>query len=191
MLLPSWTCLLPHPSPLGCHSPQGWAPRIIQQIPTDCLFCFWSRVCLHATLSMLPTLSFPHCVHNYCPSSTHHPSLGHSLSPERDFLAAILTRTFCFESDKGGSEKAFSASVASPMSSFIFFLCVCNKVLLKHKRDRKGFWHRLQKRAETVPPCTSLARCYIATSRLLTRERKCLKIQRLAPGPSPTTCILR
>ena len=33
-------------------------------------------------------------------------AVGHSLSSERDFLAAVLTRTFCFKSDKGGSEKA-------------------------------------------------------------------------------------
>ena len=32
---------------------------------------------------------------------------------------------------------------------------------------------------------------YIATSRLLIRKRECLKTQRLVPGPSPTTCILR
>ena len=31
----------------------------------------------------------------------------------------------------------------------------------------------------------------IATSSLLIKERKCFKTQRLAPGPSPTTCILR
>ena len=28
-------------------------------------------------------------------------------------------------------------------------------------------------------------------SKLLIRERKCLRTQRVAPGPSPTTCILR
>ena len=32
---------------------------------------------------------------------------------------------------------------------------------------------------------------YIPTSRLRIRERKCLNTQRVAPGPSPTTCILR
>ena len=32
---------------------------------------------------------------------------------------------------------------------------------------------------------------YIATSSLLIKERKCLKTQRMAPGPSPTRCILR
>ena len=29
---------------------------------------------------------------------------------------------------------------------------LCNKVLLKYKRDREGFWHRYQKGAERVPP---------------------------------------
>ena len=87
---------------------------------------------------------------------------------------------------------------------------LCNKVLLKYKRDRESFWHRPQKGAERVPHCYSLAGCYIATqfssvaqlcptlrsqglqhaSTLLVRERKYLKTQRLAPGPSPTTCIL-
>ena len=30
---------------------------------------------------------------------------------------------------------------------------LCNKVLLKYKGDRKGFWYRHQKGAERVPPC--------------------------------------
>ena len=30
--------LPPHPTSLGCHWPPGWAPCIIQQIPTGCLF---------------------------------------------------------------------------------------------------------------------------------------------------------
>ena len=30
---------------------------------------------------------------------------------------------------------------------------LCNKVLLKYKRDRESFWHRHQKEAERVPPC--------------------------------------
>ena len=68
---------------------------------------------------------------------------------------------------------------------------LCNKVLLKYKRGRESFWHRHQKWAERVPPCQSLARCYIATSSLLIKERKCLKTQRMAPGPSPTRYILR
>ena len=37
----------------------------------------------------------------------------------------------------------------------------------------------------------AIARCYIATSSLLIGERKCLKTQRLASGPSPVTCTLR
>ena len=32
---------------------------------------------------------------------------------------------------------------------------------------------------------------YIPISKLLIRERKHLKTERIAPGPSPTTCILR
>ena len=30
---------------------------------------------------------------------------------------------------------------------------LCDKVLLKYKRDRESFWHRHQKGAERVPPC--------------------------------------
>ena len=30
---------------------------------------------------------------------------------------------------------------------------LCNKVLLKYKRDRESFWHRHQKGAERVPRC--------------------------------------
>ena len=30
---------------------------------------------------------------------------------------------------------------------------LCNKVLLKYKRDRKSFWHRHQKGADRVPLC--------------------------------------
>ena len=30
---------------------------------------------------------------------------------------------------------------------------LCNRVLLKCKRDRESFWHRHQKGAERVPPC--------------------------------------
>ena len=68
---------------------------------------------------------------------------------------------------------------------------LCNKVLLKYKRDRESFWHTHQKGAERVPPCQSLVECYTATSRLLIRERECLKTQKLAPDPTSTTCILR
>ena len=52
-----------------------------------------------------------------------------------------------------------------------------NKVLLKYKRDRESFWHRHQKGAERVPPCYSLAMCYIATSKLLIIERRYLKLR--------------
>ena len=31
---------------------------------------------------------------------------------------------------------------------------LCNKVLLKYKRDREHFWHRHQKGAERVPPAS-------------------------------------
>ena len=34
-----------------------------------------------------------------------------------------------------------------------FWVCVCNKVLLKYKGNRESFWHRHQKGAERVPTC--------------------------------------
>ena len=34
----SWTSLPPHSTPLGCHRESGWAPWVIQQIPTGYLF---------------------------------------------------------------------------------------------------------------------------------------------------------
>ena len=30
---------------------------------------------------------------------------------------------------------------------------LCNKVLLKYKRDKESFWHRHQKEVERVPTC--------------------------------------
>ena len=68
---------------------------------------------------------------------------------------------------------------------------LCDKVLFKYKRDRKSFWQRHQKGAERIPHCWSLAGCYIATSSLLIKERKCLKTQRMTLCSSPTRCILR
>ena len=40
---------------------------------------------------------------------------------------------------------------------------LCNKVLLKYKRDRESFWHRHQKGAERVSPCKSLTGSYTPT----------------------------
>ena len=39
--LPSNSHLPPHLTPLGCHRAPDWAPCIIQQIPTGCLFYMW------------------------------------------------------------------------------------------------------------------------------------------------------
>ena len=54
---------------------------------------------------------------------------------------------------------------------------LCNKVLLKYKRDRERFWHRHQKGAERVPPCSSLTGSSTSISRVLITERKTLKTQ--------------
>ena len=41
-----WTFLPPHPTPLGPHRALGWAPCVIQKIPTSYLFytCTWCSV---------------------------------------------------------------------------------------------------------------------------------------------------
>ena len=44
-----------HPTPLGCHREPGWAPCIIQRIPTGYLFYILWCVCFSATLSICPT----------------------------------------------------------------------------------------------------------------------------------------
>ena len=36
---------------------------VMQDIPTGYLFYISLCICFHAALSVLPTLSFPHCVH--------------------------------------------------------------------------------------------------------------------------------
>ena len=61
---PSWTSLpLPTPlHPLGCHRAPGWAPCIIQQIPTGWLF-YIGNVYVSLPLWICPTLSIPYCVH--------------------------------------------------------------------------------------------------------------------------------
>ena len=55
--------LLAHPTPLGCPRTPGWAPCIIQQIPTGYLFYIWWCMCFNTTLSACHTLSILHCVH--------------------------------------------------------------------------------------------------------------------------------
>ena len=79
---------------------------------------------------------------------------------------------------------------SGPMTRLDHSKFLCNKVLLKYKRGRESLLHRHQNGAERVHPCLSLAGSYIPTSRLIMRERKCLKTQRVTPGPSSTTCIL-
>ena len=53
----------PHPTPLGHHRAPSWAPCAIQLLPTSCLFYIWKCVYVNATLSIHPTLPFPHCAH--------------------------------------------------------------------------------------------------------------------------------
>ena len=39
----SWTHLLPHPTPLGCHRTLGWAPCVMYYLPISCLFYIWFK----------------------------------------------------------------------------------------------------------------------------------------------------
>ena len=67
---------------------------------------------------------------------------------------------------------------------------LCNKVLLKYRRDRESFGHRHQKGTERVPPASlQLDIIYLSTSCSL--EKGDVSKLRVAPGPSPATCILR
>ena len=55
--------LTPTPScPFRCHRAPGWASCVLQQLPTSYLFYIQQSICFSATLRILPTLSFPHCL---------------------------------------------------------------------------------------------------------------------------------
>ena len=53
----------PHPTHLGHHRVLNWAPCVLEQLPTSYLVYMWSCICVNATLSNCPNLSFPHSVH--------------------------------------------------------------------------------------------------------------------------------
>ena len=55
------------PLPPHHHRTLSWAPCVIQQLPTSCLFYTWLCIYVNTTLSICPTLSFPHCVHKSVP----------------------------------------------------------------------------------------------------------------------------
>ena len=57
----------PIPPLLGHHRAPGWAPCVIQQLPTGYLFYPWYCIRVSATLSILPSLSLPHCVYKSIP----------------------------------------------------------------------------------------------------------------------------
>ena len=55
---------LPHPTPLYHQRVPGWAPCVIQQLFTSCLFYTGQCVCMLMLLSpFIPTISLPHYVH--------------------------------------------------------------------------------------------------------------------------------
>ena len=53
----------PHPTPLGHHRAPSWVPCAIQPHPTSCPFHTWQHICVIATVSVRPTLSFLRCDH--------------------------------------------------------------------------------------------------------------------------------
>ena len=65
----SWTSLPsvpnPHPPLLGHHRARSWAPCAVQQLPASYQFYTGQCTYVKATLSIRPTLPFPHCVHKY------------------------------------------------------------------------------------------------------------------------------
>ena len=54
----------PHPTPLGYHTPPGWAPCVMQQLLTNHLFYEWQCIYVDVTFCIPPTLSFPQRVHS-------------------------------------------------------------------------------------------------------------------------------
>ena len=58
--LRSWASLSSpcHPAPLGHQRVPGWAPCVIQQLPTNHLFT-WYCIYVSATFSICPTLTLP------------------------------------------------------------------------------------------------------------------------------------
>ena len=63
------------------------------------------------------------------------------------------------------------------------------KALLKYERGKASDIDI--RRGQKECPLDSLRRSYIPISKLLIRERKCLKTERVSPDLSPTTCIVR
>ena len=62
---------------------------------------------------------------------------------------------------------------------------LCNRVLLKCKRDRESFWHRHQKGAERVPPASvSNGAIYLLVS-YYNESKECLKFVTVLPDPLP------
>ena len=62
---PSWVSLpAPRPSHLGHHRALNWAPCAVQEAPTSRRCYTWWCVYVSSTFSVLPAISFPHCVHS-------------------------------------------------------------------------------------------------------------------------------
>ena len=68
---------------------------------------------------------------------------------------------------------------------------LCDKVLVKYKRDRESFWHRNQKGTETVSPLLVylLARCYIATAAAAKLLQSCPTLCNPIDGSPPGSSV--
>ena len=77
---PSWTPHphpSPHPLPLGHHRAPSWAPCIIQQFLTSCLFYTWWRICVKPNLPIYPPFPMSHVYSLHlrlssCPGTSNH-----------------------------------------------------------------------------------------------------------------------
>ena len=62
---------------------------------------------------------------------------------------------------------------------------LCNRVLLKYKRDRYSFWHRHQKGAERVPPFLVLAMELYTLQLVITMNQKNVQMLQRSYYPLP------
>ena len=121
---------LPFPSPtsLCCHKSLGWAPCIIQQLPTSYLFYTWSCIYFSVTLSICPMVSF-WCVHKFILCvyvSVAAPQIG-STVPFSRFHIYVLIFIFLFLISV--CIKALGSSISVQLNEIHSFLWLSNILL--------------------------------------------------------------
>ena len=81
--------LPPHSTPLGHHRAPGWAPCIIRQLPTGCLFYIRYCICFHAALNSCRTLLTQLCLQLCCSCLSLH------CCPANRFISIIFLDSTC------------------------------------------------------------------------------------------------